>query len=251
MSDAELFVLLLGTGLAAALKSGTGVGTGLFLLPTLGIAFDPFSALALSVPLLLIMDVLAVGCHWRRWLDPPAIIWMAALAMLGILCGVVAIPHLPGDVLKVLIGGVGVCYAACNLLRPFRAKPRGRQAPLYGRPSISTYLAIFLGGILNTINAGSILYSHALMQLKLDNRIFVATICILNFTGNFTRGIGFYHSGILTQDMMLLSIKFTPIIVLCSLIGGKYIPRLSPKIFCNIIYVLIFMVSCNMLLSHS
>lgn len=249
MPLSELLYIMLGTGLAAALKSGAGVGVGLFLLPVLSMRFEPFIALGMSVPLLLTMDIFAVTYHWNRWISPPLLVRMASCAIVGIFCGTVIIPYLSTRVLAFLIGITGTCYALSNLL-PGKGILARLPLSFSHHANASIYVAMFFGGLFNTINAGSLFYAYALMHLHLENRLFIASLSLLSFTGNFVRAIGFYNNGLVSTDMLFMSIKFLPIIVVCSWLGGRYLPKLPQRAFRAMIYLLILAVSGKMLLSY-
>ena len=55
------------------------------------------------------MDIMAVGCHWKRWIGPPALTAMTGFSVvIGVLCGSLAVlASVPADVLKILIGIIG------------------------------------------------------------------------------------------------------------------------------------------------
>ena len=240
MTTAELTILLVSTAFAAFLKSGAGIGTGLFLLPALSLIFDPFKALAATAPLLLIMDIMAVGCHWKRWIGPPVLTAMTGFSVIGVLCGSLALPHLPANILKILIGIIGVIYALSNLL-PFRG-PRyltSRLPASFAATAMPAYLASFLGGLFNVVNAGSVFYAFSMVHLKLESRVFVATCCALILISNFVRAVGFSLNGMLPPDLIIIALKLIPVIAVFSWLGSRIVARCPPALFRNLVFLLI------------
>ncbi|WP_291449302.1 sulfite exporter TauE/SafE family protein [Desulfovibrio sp.] len=211
-----------------------------FLLPALSLILDPFKALAATAPLLLIMDIMAVGCHWKRWIGPPVLTAMTGFSVIGVLCGSLAVPHLPANILKILIGIIGVIYALSNLL-PFRG-PRyltSRLPASFAATAMPAYLASFLGGLFNVVNAGSVFYAFSMVHLKLESRVFVATCCALILISNFVRAVGFSLNGMLPPDLIIIALKLIPVIAVFSWLGSRIVARCPPALFRNLVFLLI------------
>ena len=250
MTSAELTILFVATAFAAFLKSGAGIGAGLFLLPALSLIFDPFKALAATAPLLLLLDIIAVGCHWKRWIAPPVLTVMAGLSVIGVLCGSLAVQHLPANTLKTVIGVIGVTYALSNLL-PCRGLHHltARLPASFAATAIPAYLASFLGGVFNVVNAGSVFYAFSMVHLKLESRVFVATCCVLILISNFVRAVSFFLNGMLPPDLIISALKLIPVIAVFSWLGSRIVARCPPALFRNLVFFLILAMCAKTLLS--
>ena len=195
------------------------------------------------------MDIMAVGCHWKRWVGPPALTVMTGLSVIGVLCGSLAVPHLPTNVLKILIGLIGVIYALSNLL-PFRGLQylTSHLPASFAATAIPAYLSSFLGGLFNVVNAGSVFYAFSMVHLKLESRVFVATCCVLILISNFVRAVGFSLNGILPPELIITALKLSPIIAVFSWLGSRIVARCPPSLFRNLVFLLI-LVMCTKTLS--
>lgn len=186
------------------------------------------------------MDIMAVGCHWKRWIGPPVLTAMTGFSVIGVLCGSLAVPHLPANILKILIGIIGVIYALSNLL-PFRG-PRyltSRLPASFAATAMPAYLASFLGGLFNVVNAGSVFYAFSMVHLKLESRVFVATCCALILISNFVRAVGFSLNGMLPPDLIIIALKLIPVIAVFSWLGSRIVARCPPALFRNLVFLLI------------
>lgn len=250
MTSAELAILFAGTAFAAFLKSGAGIGAGLFLLPALSLIFDPFTALAATAPLLLLMDVIAVACHWKRWIAPPALTIMAGLSVMGVLCGSLAVQHLSANALKAVIGLIGVSYALGNLLPCEGPRRMAARLPAsLAATAMPAYLASFLGGVFVVVNAGSVFYAFSMAHLKLEKRAFVATCCVLILISNFIRAVSFFLNGMLSPDLIVSALRLLPVIVLFSWLGSRVVARCPTALFRNLVFLLILVMCARTLLS--
>lgn len=116
-------------------KGGFGSGAAFAAAPFLAIVIDPATAVALMLPLLMIMDGTALRVWWRRW--DRAVSRVLILGSLpGIALGAVAFTMVNADVLRFMIGTVALAFVAFQLargagmLRP-AARPPGPAAGLF------------------------------------------------------------------------------------------------------------------------
>ena len=56
---------------SGVIKTGVGVGSGIFLLPTLSLAFPAKIALGLGAPMLLASDIIGLRYYWKQWPAKP------------------------------------------------------------------------------------------------------------------------------------------------------------------------------------
>ena len=178
-----------------------------------------------------------------------AILAGKGLSVIGVLCGSLAVPHLPTNVLKILIGLIGVIYALSNLL-PFRGLQylTSHLPASFAATAIPAYLSSFLGGLFNVVNAGSVFYAFSMVHLKLESRVFVATCCVLILISNFVRAVGFSLNGILPPELIITALKLSPIIAVFSWLGSRIVARCPPSLFRNLVFLLI-LVMCTKTLS--
>jgi len=250
MTAFEFWILVGSTAMAAIIKGGAGVGAGLFLLPALSLIFDPFSALALTVPLLLVMDTFTVICHWKRWTDSKTLGILVAIATVGVVAGVIAVPYLPVRGLKLLIGIVGIMYSLSNLFQVSCINFLTSRLPasfLEGKHP--AYVGAFLGGLFNAINAGGVFHAFSAMHLRLESRAFVSTTSVIILCNSLAKTIGFSINGVLPWEFIFLAVKLIPVIAIFTWLGSRITTKLSPAMFRKTIFLLIFIMCAKTLWS--
>ena len=93
------------------IKTGVGVGGGLFLLPTLALAFPAKTALGLGAPLMLVSDIIGLRYYWKQWLPRVELTRLFLAALPGLILGVLVLPLIPGGIFRMGVGVFGVLYA--------------------------------------------------------------------------------------------------------------------------------------------
>lgn len=195
--------------------------------------------MAATAPLLLIMDIMAVGCRWNRWVAPVPTV-MTGLSAVGGLCGIMAVPHLPSTALKILICIIGVTYALSNLLSlKGLQKLSSHMSDSFTATALPAYLAPFPGGLFSVVNTGSVFYAFSIVHLKLEDRVFVASYFVLLLLSNFVRGVGFYLNGILPPELIITALKLLPDIAIFSWIGSRIVTHCPPVLVRNLIFLLV------------
>ena len=113
----DIIIIALAGFFSGIIKTGVGVGAGIFLLPTLALAFPAKVALGLGAPMMLVSDVIGLRYYWKQWLPRVELGRLFLAALPGLVLGVVLLPLIPGRTFRVCVGLFGACYAL-SLLWP-------------------------------------------------------------------------------------------------------------------------------------
>ena len=101
---------------AGVLKSGFGIGAGIFLTPILALVTDPKEAVVLVAPMMLFTDITAVYQYWQRW-SLRDILSLAPPCLLGVTAGVFLLNWLTPDLARRAIGLIGLLYVGTEILK--------------------------------------------------------------------------------------------------------------------------------------
>ena len=113
--DAVFFLLAVPAVLFAAIsKGGFGSGAAFLAAPLLANVIEPAQAVALMLPLLMLMDITSLRTYWRQWSWPHAIRLMLG-AVPGVLLGALLPSARAAQALGVMlwflmlmVGGAGI-----------------------------------------------------------------------------------------------------------------------------------------------
>jgi uncharacterized protein len=217
---------------SGVLKSGFGIGAGIFLTPMLALVTDPKEAVVLVAPMMLFTDSLAVYQYWRKW-SLRDVLALAPPCLLGAMGGVFLLNWFTPDLARRAIGLIGLVYVGTELLKiGFRASPTSqsltRSVPIGFAAGVASALANSGGVVLSTYVAG-----------RLRKECFVGTLVLVFLGLNITKVGLFTGLGLLNQRLWLIDLSIIPLMFLGGLAGKGINRRIQEKHFMRWIFVLI------------
>lgn len=246
----ELIVIALAGFLSAIIKNGVGVGSGIFLLPTLSLVFPAKVALGIGAPLMLGSDILGLRYYWRQW-STQDIKRLALPALLGMLLGTWLIPIIPTSLFNAGVGIFGMLYAVFLLFPQARCIERIKKCCTFAQSMPAGSSAIFYGtfGGIATImaHAGGLVWSMYLMTTCTDRRIFVGTIVCMFCVTNTYKVLAYLNIGLLTLDQLFMAALALPAIYLGAFVGNWVNKNVNQLTFKRMVLVTIFIVSASLL----
>jgi hypothetical protein len=206
-------------------KGGAGAPLSAICVPVMSLVLPPFRAAAILLPLLLVLDALALlsfrGCfdrHQLRLLLPPALLGMVVAAFVG--------HWLSDDGLRLLIGGICLGFV---LLRLLRRPESASVAP----PSAAAGDALgrCWGGLAGftsmLVHAGGPPVMVHLMGQGLEPRLLAGTQAWLFAALNASKVIPFIGSGQLDLATLKRSLLFVPLTPIGIVLGQRFLRTTS------------------------
>ncbi|NBR38931.1 MAG: sulfite exporter TauE/SafE family protein, partial [Alphaproteobacteria bacterium] len=102
--------------IAGLSKGGFGSAIGFVSSAILAVVLEPTHALALMMPLLLLMDFLALKPYWKRW-DGPTTRVLTIGSVFGCIGGVLLFSVISADALRLMIGAIALLFPLFQLAR--------------------------------------------------------------------------------------------------------------------------------------
>ncbi|MSS28514.1 sulfite exporter TauE/SafE family protein [Desulfovibrio sp. PG-178-WT-4] len=250
MISSDIIIIAVVGFFSGLIKTGVGVGAGLFLLPTLALAFPAKTALGLGAPLMLVSDIIGLRYYWKQWLPRVELTRLFLAALPGLILGVLVLPLIPGAIFRTGVGVFGVLYAL-GLLWP-RFPVAALLKKLFGgltarHADKGAYIYGFLGGVATVLaHAGGLVWSLYLITAARDRRIFVGATIILFFVTNTCKTISYVCIDILGPDGLLKVIPAIPMILLGSYFGNIINKKCNYLLFRKIVLCFIFLTSISL-----
>ncbi|MCZ6499916.1 MAG: sulfite exporter TauE/SafE family protein, partial [Gammaproteobacteria bacterium] len=104
-------------------KGGFGGGLGAIAVPLMALVVSPVQAAAILLPILCLMDVVAVWVYRRRWVWPELRILVPA-SLLGIGTGTLMFEYMSAAIIRLILCVVAISF---TLNHWFHLTPRGNQ----------------------------------------------------------------------------------------------------------------------------
>jgi len=250
MSPWEISIIALAGFCSGVIKTGVGIGAGIFLLPTLALAFPAKTALGLGAPLMLASDVIGLRYYWRQWMSRSELMRIMLAAVPGLLAGTLLLPIIPADGFRMGVGIFGMAYAISHLFPGF-APVRWLKASLSSVNNCLEAKQIYfygaMGGAATVLaHAGGLVWSLYLMTTVKDRRIFVGTLVLMFFITNTYKTIAYVTIGILSIQELLAVLPAIPAVWLGSAIGNAANKHMNQEFFRKLVLAVIFIVAAKL-----
>lgn len=234
--DAVFFLLAIPAVLFAAIsKGGFGSGAAFLAAPLLANVIEPAQAVALMLPLLMLMDITSLRTYWRQWSWPHAIRLMLG-AVPGVVLGALLFRAVSADGLRLLVGGIALGFVAFQL-----ARTRGWLTPAIGfaRP----FWGWFWGGVSGftsfVSHAGGPPAAMYLLASKLEKTRFQATTVLVFWWVNLIKVPPYAALGMFTAEALWATLFLMPVAVGGVFIGAWLHRRVSATLFFGLTYTLL------------
>lgn len=250
MSVLEICIVALAGFCSGVIKTGVGIGAGIFLLPTLSLAFPAKTALGIGAPLLLASDVMGMHYYWKQWAAPGEILRLAAAALPGLLVGTLLLPVISSGGFRLAVGVFGMVYAVCHLFPSFVLVRLLKEA-LSGANRLleggQVYFYGALGGAATVLaHAGGLVWSLYLLTAVRDRRAFVGTIVLLFFVTNIYKVVAYVAIGTMPASFLLDMLPAVPAVWAGSALGDRINKRMDQALFRKVVLGVIFFISAKL-----
>jgi uncharacterized membrane protein YfcA len=228
------------TGLA---KGGFG-GIGMAATPFLALVLPPLQAAAIMLPILLMQDAVSLWAFRREWDS-----WNLKVLLLGAVGGICiawALAAYVSDALvKLMIGLIAFIFVLNRWLG------LANKAAEAIRPSAAS--GIFWGvlsGFTSTLaHAGAPPMNVHLLPQQLPKMVFIGTVTVYFAAVNAIKVVPFFFLGEFTKGALLIAAVLMPLAIATNLAGIWIVKRIPEEIFYRIAYVLMFLVSLELIRS--
>jgi uncharacterized membrane protein YfcA len=247
LHPAQILVISLAVLVYGFAKGGAGAPLSAICVPLMSLVVPPFQAAAILLPLLLVLDGLALasfrGCfdrHQLRLLLPPALLGMVAAALVG--------HWLSDDGLRLLIGVICLGFVLLRWLRrptttaphttapslpPLSPLPPSPQPSPSPPPRSGDALGRFWGALAGftsmLVHAGGPPVMVHLMGQKLEPRRLAGTQAWLFAALNTSKVMPFVASGQLDWPALRISLLFLPLTPIGILLGQRFLRNTSKE----------------------
>ena len=217
-------VLLLGIA-----KGGLAGGIGLVAVPLMSLTVEPARAAAILLPILMLMDLIALRPWWGQW-DSINLRTMAPGAVLGTAIGFATFGLLSPDALRVMVGTIALVYSLRWWLVRDSGPPRTAS---YARGTLWSALAGFTSF---SVHAGGPPLHVYLLSQRLDKAVFQATTVAFFFGVNWLKLGPYAWLGQLDGSNLAVSLVLAPLAPIGIALGTSLHHRINDQVFYRVIY---------------
>jgi uncharacterized membrane protein YfcA len=220
--------------LAGLGKAGLG-SLGLVVVPLMSLAVAPQQAAAITLPILIAMDVLGLWA-WRGRADWAVLRSVVPGALLGIVLGALAFSVLDVRWIKAILGIECVLFVFHRIHARKAIAAQAPRPPEWGRGSFWGALSGFTSTIAHAGNPPLMQY---LLPLKLDKERLVATSVVYFTAVNAAKILPYGMLGLLDWSNMATALVLAPVIPVGYWLGVRLVRRLPEPVFHQVLLAML------------
>ncbi|WP_321389128.1 sulfite exporter TauE/SafE family protein [Emcibacter sp.] len=231
--------LVLLTGIS---KGGFANGLGSITVPMMAVLIDPRQAAAIMLPILCIMDILALWQYRKVW-DPTSLKIMIPGALIGIGIGTLTFHMMSVDMLRLIVGVMALYFVLNFWYGKFRKIEIGAKDHNAAKGSFFGMLAGFTSFVAHAGGPPVALY---LLPLRMDKTLLVGTSVVFFTVVNYTKLIPYAWLGQLSLGNLTTSLILLPLAPLGIWLGAWLHHHASDKLFYIFFYGVLFVVGLKL-----
>lgn len=205
-------------------KSGFGAGFGALGVPLMALAVPVPQAVAIMLPLLLIMDALGLKALWHER-DAVLLRLLVPAGLLGTVIGTLLFTALSAKTVAALVGGITLAFLAMRTLWPPQA-----DAPAPPR-AVGFFFATVSGFTSFVAHAGGPPIGFYMLPLKLSPVRFTATMAVFFTAINASKWMPYAALGLIDWTNMITAAVLIPVAPIGVWLGVRVVRRIPATLF--------------------
>lgn len=222
------------------LSKGGFAGLGTASTPLVALYLPPLEAAALILPVLMIQDMISLYVYRRDW-DATNLKVMLPGALAGMALAWLTASRVSDDVIRAIVGLVGVAFAASMWLQ------RKAVAPKPGRVASGVFWGGVSGFTSFLMQGGAPPFQVHVLPQRLPKLTLVGTTTIFFAVLNALKIGPYFALGQFTSANVITSLALLPLAVAANFAGVWLVRKMPTGLFYRIAYVLLFILSAALL----
>ena len=222
-------VILLG------LSKGGFSGVAMLSLPLMALFISPVQAAAITLPILVVQDVVSVWAFRHSW-DRRNVAILLPGALVGVLVGYLLAAWVSEAAVKLAVGTIGVAFALRRLVVERR---QAVVAPTTADVPRGLFWGSLMGFTSMIAHAGGPPFQIYTLPQRLPRNVFVGTGAILFAIVNWAKVPPYIALGQFTRDNLATSVALFPLAIASTWAGVWLVRRVPAERFYTLIYLLL------------
>jgi hypothetical protein len=209
-------------------KGGFAGPMAILAIPIMALSMSPVVAAAILLPVLLLMDVIAIYIYWNKW-DLKKIKIIIPPALLGIIIGALTFKYSSDDSIRIIIGTIAILFILYTSIQKnnFFIKPTKTKGIFWS----------LVGGYTSfLIHSGGTPVNFYLLPQKLNKTIYVGTFTLVFFIINSIKLVPYYFLNQLIISNLKISLILSPLAPISIYLGYYLHKKVDEETFYFFIY---------------
>lgn len=236
LDQSQVYIGLFCALLIGMAKGGLSGGLGMLVVPILSLLMDPRVAAAITLPVLIISDMFAVGAYWGKDHRPHLKVLLAG-ALIGVLIGALTFQLVNEAMMRLLLGLIALGFV---LLRWF-----GPAQDVADPDKPANLLGLSMGALSGfssfTAHAGQPPVQIYLLPRRLDKLSFQSTVVMYFTLVNLMKLPPYIYLGQFTKPVMMTALMMLPAAGIGVYLGYRLQHYIPEKLFFRLMHALLFL----------
>ena len=204
-------------------KGGFAGPIAILSIPLMSLTMSPQTAAGILLPILLVMDFVALYIYWKKW-DLKNIKIIIPSSIIGIIVGTFTFSFISDDGIRIIIGIIAILFIFLSIIQKnsFLIKPTKNKG---------LFWSLIAGYTSFLIHAGGTPINFYLLPQKLNKTIYMGTMTIIFLIINSIKLIPYYYLGQLDLPNLKASLILSPLAPISILIGYYLHKKVSENLF--------------------
>jgi uncharacterized membrane protein YfcA len=223
-------------------KGGFGGGLGVVAVPLMALLISPVRAAAILLPILCVMDLVALWKFRGKWVWPELRLLLPA-SLIGILVGTLLFEYMSVAIVRLIVGIVAITFT----MHFWVNKHRSNSTELTNYPRSFGLIGASVAGFTSFVaHSGGPPIGMYLLRRPLNRTDFAATTIVFFAVVNYVKLVPYAWLGQFDTDNLATSAALVILAPIGVLIGAWLHKRVSDRFFFAFAYVLLFVVGMKL-----
>jgi len=240
LADPFFYVVAVPAVIIMGLAKGGFSGVGVMAVPLMALAVSPVAAASITLPILIVQDVVSVWAFRRTW-DKGVLILMLPSAAIGIALGYALAAFVKPGAVELAVGGISVAFAVQRLWLE-RAGAPVTEARVERLPWRGVLAGIAAGFTSQIAHAGGPPFQIYVMPKRLARDVFIGTSALFFAAVNWMKVPAYWALGQFTRESLSTALVLLPLAIGSTWAGVWLVRRVPGRRFYQIVYGLLIVV---------
>jgi uncharacterized membrane protein YfcA len=222
-------------------KGGFGGGVSIIGVPLMALTVPPIEAAAIMLPILILMDIVALHAWWGVF-DRRSVAILMPATIAGLALAWLVAAWVTDEAVRLIVGATSIVFTLDYLLRGrFRFSPQPHNAP-------KAWVWGALSGFTSFIShAGGPPMQMYLLPLRLDPKVLAGTTVLIFAVVNFLKLGPYAMLGQFSPEHLATSAVLLPLAPAATWLGARLVRIVSVETFYRVSYAALFVVGVKLL----
>lgn len=245
ITEPLFYALAIPAVIALGISKGGFSGLGTIAAPLIALAVPPIQAVAVLIPILLVQDAVTVWAYRKTW-DANILKIMIPGQVVGVLIAWAFAAYVADSVIRLVVGAIAILFCFNQWFG--LARRAAEQTPkTTSNPVAGAVAGAFSGFTSFVASSGAPPFQVYVIPKKLPKEVFVGTFSIFFASGNAMKVAPYFMLGQFSPELLKTAAVLLPLAVAANLAGVWLVRRTPVELFYRIIYVLIFLIGCELI----